>query len=377
MINKCELAIVGGGFMGLALAFTALEKGLKPVVFEKKEEDKLAPVREFGLVWPIGQRGQAFDWAMQSREVWLKLAKTLNFFGSASGSLHLAYHPEDLHVLEEFSHRLSSRSGRYQILTPEETMSLSPRVNPVGLEGALSSNTEATIDPKLAREQLLKYFKRQANIQIEYGCTIAHMEGNRLSDGKRTWEAERIFVCNGADFSLLYPEFFKSTFKRFQLQLLQLDAQGPGWTLGPSLAGGLSLLHYPSFSDCYSLEMLDQRLQKDWSTFHAQNIDVVISQSSRGHLFISDNKNYPPNTTIAEQEKMVAFILEYVKKLVRIPNPRISSIRSDIAAQPDSGRPILFHPSPEVTVINGMGNWGITLAFGLAIALLEQSTPIT
>ena len=70
--NKFDVAIVGAGIVGLAIAYIAAQKGQKVAVFERHPRAAGASVRNFGLIWPVGQpAGPALDRALRSREVWL------------------------------------------------------------------------------------------------------------------------------------------------------------------------------------------------------------------------------------------------------------------------------------------------------------------
>ncbi len=90
--NQTEVAIIGAGIVGLAHALAAAKKGQKVVVFERNPEAVGASIRNFGMVWPIGQPvGLLLNRALRSRKIWLEVADKAGFTADPCGSLHLAY----------------------------------------------------------------------------------------------------------------------------------------------------------------------------------------------------------------------------------------------------------------------------------------------
>src|SRR5882762_7676479 len=125
-----DLAIVGAGIVGLAHAYHALKKGLKVVLFEKEHFAVGASVRNFGMIWPIGQApGDGLELALRSRVYWMEVAKEAGFWLNPSGSLHVVYHRDEWEVLNEFVN-LYPTSYQTQLLSAAEILKKSPAVNP-------------------------------------------------------------------------------------------------------------------------------------------------------------------------------------------------------------------------------------------------------
>src|SRR5215471_8856364 len=104
--NQADLAIVGAGIMGLAHAYAAARRGLRVVVFERGLRASGASVRNFGLIWPIGQpAGPMHQMAMRSRAIWRQVLDEARLPYRAEGSLHLTYRDDEAAVAQEFAGR--------------------------------------------------------------------------------------------------------------------------------------------------------------------------------------------------------------------------------------------------------------------------------
>jgi D-hydroxyproline dehydrogenase subunit beta len=75
------VAVVGAGIVGLAHAYAAARRGQKVVLFERTNPAVGASIRNFGLIWPIGQpAGRLFQRALRSREIWRAISVEAGFW---------------------------------------------------------------------------------------------------------------------------------------------------------------------------------------------------------------------------------------------------------------------------------------------------------
>src|SRR6202161_3705100 len=104
--ERTDIAIVGAGIIGLAHAYVAARAGCKVSVFERNPAANGASIRNFGMVWPIGQpAGVMYQLALRSREIWLQLLKESGLPYLPTGSLHAAYRQDEAAVGQEFVER--------------------------------------------------------------------------------------------------------------------------------------------------------------------------------------------------------------------------------------------------------------------------------
>jgi FAD dependent oxidoreductase TIGR03364 len=380
MKRQADVAVIGGGIVGLAFAWTAARAGRSVVLFERDRQAQGASVRNFGMVWPIGQSpGTAHARALRSRELWRELAGQAGIALDPVGSLHLAYQADELAVLEEFVERSSDLGFDCGLLTPEETLRRSPSVQPVGLLGALWSPTEACVDPRQAIATIPGWLAETHGVQLRYGSQVLSIEMPevRCADGE-SWEVEQAVVCGGADFRTLFPEaFVGSGIRLCKLQMMRTKAQPNGWRLGPMLAGGLTLGHYSAFQVCPSLAALKRRFAETMPDFVRQGIHVMASQNFLGEVVIGDSHEYDDAIEPFDKPAIDDLILEYLKGMVRLPDWTIAARWHGIYAKHPTRLIFTSEPEPGVKVVTAPGGAGMTLSFGFAEELWNDWSQVS
>src|SRR5579864_8160659 len=124
--RKVDVAIVGAGIVGLAHAYLAAKAGRSVAVFERNPAATGASVRNFGMIWPIGQpAGPLRRMALRSREVWLEVLAQARIPYLPQGSLHVCYREDEAAVGKEFSEKAPALGYECAWLTPEETLAQS------------------------------------------------------------------------------------------------------------------------------------------------------------------------------------------------------------------------------------------------------------
>ena len=278
-----DIAIIGGGIIGLTLAYIASQRGLEVTVFERNSHSVGASIRNFGMVWPIGQApGKGLDRALRSREHWRKASDRCGFWRIENGSLHLAYAADEWLILLECYGGAVENGFRCSLLSADIVTSSYLGVYPSGLVGALRSETEIIVDPREVPVKLAAWLQGQPNTHILFNQAVQEIEDGRLLSNGQEWTFNQSFICCGSDLETLYPEVFQdSPLIKSKLQMLRTYPQPNGWRVGSSLCAGLTLAHYASFTDCPSLPAYKARIQAESPHFFDCGIHVIVSQNGK------------------------------------------------------------------------------------------------
>jgi FAD dependent oxidoreductase TIGR03364 len=368
-LQRADDAVIGGGIVGLATAYHLARQGRKVVLFERNTGAVGASVRNFGLLWPIGQApGAAYSRALRSREIWRELARGAGFGIGENGSLHLAHAADEWAVLEEFAATAAGNGyGGCALLPPRAVLDRSPGVRADGLRGGLWSPTEMTVDPREAVAALPGYLARQWGVTLRFGTAVNGLDFPSLRTRDERWQVGAAYVCGGADFETLYPEVFaRLPLTKCKLQMMRTAPQPGGWRLGPTLCGGLTLRHYAAFRHCPSLAVLNGRVSGEWPWVDQWGIHVMVTQNHLGELVIGDSHEYGPCPSPFDRDEIDRHILDYLATFAQAPDLRIAQRWHGVYPKPTNGATeLVLHPEPGVTVINGLGGAGMTLSFGL------------
>lgn len=358
--------VIGAGIVGLATTRALAERGYQVTVIERGAKATGASIRNFGMIWPIGQTdGGLYERAIRSKEIWMEICRESGIWHDPVGSLHLAYQKDELDVITELADIYNHRG--YSILSAEETKSRSVAANTQGLLGSLYSTDEVIIDPREAIAKLPQYLEEKYKVTFLWGKAATDVNFPSVYAGKEEFEADVIYVCSGADFETLYPEMFaQRALTRCKLQMMRMETQPGNWRMGPALCGGLSLMHYQAFKAATLLPALRARYEHELADYLKWGIHVMAAQNQHGEITIGDSHEYGAAPEPFDKNFINDLILDYLDKIAKFKNPRISESWNGVYAKLTNGETdLIMEPEQGVTIINGVGGAGMTLSFGL------------
>jgi FAD dependent oxidoreductase TIGR03364 len=374
MKNRSAI-VVGAGILGMATARALAINGFKVQVIERSQFSIGASIRNFGMLWPIGQPdGQLYDRAIRSREIWKEYLNSSSISFNSCGSLHLAYSNEEWDVLDELSNIFLDSGRPVNLITPEQISNRFDGINQTNLKGGLFSNDEVIIDPREGIRNLPPYLSQKFGIEFIWGTAISRVKPGSVFSGITRFDADLIFICSGSDFETLYPEVFnQQKITKCKLQMMRFVSDKPNYNLGTSICGGLSLLHYKSFTASKALETLKAKLQNELPEHLKWGIHVMVSQNMNGELTVGDSHEYGLDFDPFDKHFINQLILDYLKKMVHIDQWRLIESWNGIYPKMTNGKTDL-HIEVEngVHIVNGIGGNGMTLSFGFAEEIINK-----
>lgn len=372
MSDRYDVAIVGAGILGLAHAYHLARQGKRVAVFERGKRAEGASIRNFGMLWPIGQpAGPARNLALRSLEIWHDVLGESGLWHERTGSLHLAYHDDEYQVLHEF---LTSNPGHeLTMIDPQAVRNRAPAVRWEGLQGALWSPLETCMDPRLVIAGLPPFLHDRYGVDFHFETAMLGYDCPHVRTSVSEWSADRLIVCAGDDFQSLFPAAFRASgLVRCKLQMMRAQPATLGWRLGPMLAAGSTLRHYRAFEACPTLPSLHERFARERPAFDTFGIHVMASQNGLGELVLGDSHEYGDAIEPFNKQEIDDLILEYLATFLEMPPFQISARWHGTYAKHPSEPYFVARPAPGVTIVTGVGGAGMTLSFGLAEKIVKE-----
>lgn len=374
-MSSKQAIVIGAGIVGLATARALALKGFDVQVLERNSKAVGASVRNFGMVWPVGQpEGELYERALRSRSIWKEFSETGAFWSDAVGSLHLACNEKEWTVLNEL-YEIYKNDRPVQLLNADAVLRQSEAVVPENLKGGLYSADELIVDPREAIAALPALLEEKYNVQFHWNKCVSYIsDGTVYIGNEEQLDADVIFICSGADFETLYPESFNEyPLTKCKLQMMRVAPQPGNWRIGPALCGGLSLIHYKSFAAAPSLPQLKELYEAELSAYLEWGIHVMVSQNAHGELTIGDSHEYGDTHDPFDKAFINEMILDYLKRFAQFKDWRVIETWNGIYPKLTNGdTELFFSPEAGVYVLNGLGGAGMTLSFGLAEEVVKN-----
>lgn len=370
---KKKAIVVGAGIVGLSVARALADNGYAVTVVDKSDKAVGASVRNFGMVWPIGQPpGELYLLARKSAEIWKQVCDGTGMWYNQSGSLHVANNEIEWTIINELYDSFNKEGRPVQLLSKEKIAKLYPHVNQLTLFGGLYSSDELIVDPRIAVAHISKYLSELMKVQFVWNFAVTEIGEGYIKNSEQILKADYVFVCSGHEIETLFPAVFnKIPIIKCKLQMMRMEMPGAN-SIGTSVCGGLSLLHYSSFKQAPSLHLLRKFAEENFPLHLKFGIHVMVSQHEKGELTIGDSHEYGKTFDPFDRQDINDLIIQYLNRFMNASDWKFTDTWHGIYPKMTDGTSWFFHsPISRVYILNGLGGAGMTLSFGLAKKLID------
>ena len=365
-----DLAVIGGGVIGLAHAYAAARAGKRVAVIERDPRANGASIRNFGFITVTGQeRGDSWRLARRTRDVWAQIAGPAGLRIEQRGLYLTARSAEAIEVIEAF---LATEMGEgCRLVAPDEFRSVMGGLGGTDLKGALYSPHELRVESRDAIPALTAWLKDGLGV-VFFNETVAfETTPPRLRTSRGVIEAGACVVCPGDDFATLYPDRIAGYgLRRCRLSMLKLA--DPGFRLPGALMSDLSLTRYRGYAALPEARALEARLRAEQPSAYDNGVHLIVAQGADGGLIVGDCHHYdrlPGPFAPAEAERDI--LDEYARATGR-EAPPVLERWTGVYASSDERTYLIDEPEPGVRLVIVTSGTGASTGFGIAERVIGE-----
>jgi FAD dependent oxidoreductase TIGR03364 len=363
MTRPYDLAVIGGGIIGLAHAAMATRAGKRVVVIERDVRANGASIRNFGFITVTGQeRGDSWTLARRTRDVWAEIAPLAGIPIEHRGLYVTARSAEAMAVIAAF---LQTEMGEgCQPLSAAEFRDGCAGLGGAGLLGALYSPHELRVESRDAIP-LLAAWLAETGVTFLTETAVYAAAPPRLETSRGVVEAGAVVVCPGDDFSTLYPHRI-AAYGLTRCRLSMLKLADPGYRLPAALMSDLSLVRYRGYGALPEARALAAKLRAEQPRHFANGVHLIVAQGSDGTLIVGDSHHYadlpPPFAPVSAEDD----ILDEFARALGHPAPPVLERWTGTYAVAADRTYLIDTPAPDVRLVIVTSGTGASTGFAIA-----------
>ncbi len=365
-----DLAVVGGGVLGLAHALIAAQAGKRVAVIERDIRANGASVRNFGFITVTGQeRGESWRLARRTRDIWARTSPMAGIPIEQRGLYLTVRSAEAAAVIEAF---LATEMGEgCRLLSGPEFRGMASGFCGPDIKAALFSPHELRVESRIAIPALAAWLKETLGVVFFDETAVYEASPPKLRTSRGSIEAGAVVVCPGDDFATLYPDrIARYGLRRCRLSMLKLA--DPGVRLPGVVMSDLSLVRYRGYAALPPARALEARLRAELPSAFENGVHLIIAQGADGGLIVGDSHHYetlpaPFAPAVAERD----ILEEFTRATGRAPPPVIERWTGTYAVADDRTW-LLDTPSPGVRLVIVTSGTGASTAFGIAETVIAD-----
>jgi FAD dependent oxidoreductase TIGR03364 len=318
-----DLAVIGGGILGLAHAMAAARLGKTVIVIERDAAANGASIRNFGFITISGQaRGETWRRARRSREIWDAVAPRAGIDITQRGLLVSLRFDESLALAEAF---LETEMGEgCALLSRAEVMRRVPGLGESTLKGAFWSPHEVRVESREAIPRLTAWLAAEYGVTFQTRTAVLSVAPPRLETSRGPISAAAAVVCPGDDFVTLFPEAIAARgVDKSTLTMLRLA--DPGVPLPATLMSDLGLVRYLGYAELPAAALLRARLERTHAEALENGVHLIVAQGTDGQLIVGDSHHYGDRQDPFMNARVEALILDEFAAATGLTPPPVVS----------------------------------------------------
>lgn len=363
-----DLAVVGGGVVGLAHAFLAAKAGKRVAVIERDARANGASIRNFGFITVTGQeRGDSWRLARRTRDIWAEVADAANISVEQRGLLLTARSAEAIAVIEAF---LKTEMGEgCRRVEPAEFRARAGGLGGPDLMGALESPHELRLESRNAIPALAAWLEEALGVVFFRETVAFSATPPQLRTSRGVIEAGAVVVCPGDDFVTLYPDRIAGYGLR-KCRLSMLKLADPGLRLPSALMSDLSLIRYRGYAALPEARSLEAKLRREQPAHYEHGVHLIVAQGGDGGLIVGDSHHYDHLPGPFAPAAAEAAILDEYRRATGQDGPPVLERWTGVYAVADDRTYLIDTPEKDVRLVIVTSGTGASTGFGIAERVL-------
>lgn len=218
MQNTCDIAVVGGGLVGMAIAYGLVKRGQRVIVCDGEDTALRAARGNFGLVWVQGKGTQCHNyarWSLHSADLWRGFSDELEAKTGVKtgferpGGFNICQREEDLADRAAAMQGLRDGEPRlvFEVLDHKALAERIPAIGP-DVAGAIYSPNDGHVNPLYTLRALFAAFESCGGHYLP-GANVSAItpqaSGFRVQAGAQTIEAGKVVLAAGLGNRQLAP----------------------------------------------------------------------------------------------------------------------------------------------------------------------------
>jgi FAD dependent oxidoreductase TIGR03364 len=348
------------------------------LLLEKDNQPMLATVRNFGQIVPSGMGKEWFQFGVRGTEIYNTIQAEADISIRNNGSVYIASDADEQQLIHELKIEMDTRGYESILLSTSQCIDRWPALKSTYCKEGIFFPQEVSAEPNLLIHRLLQYCTSKfQNFVYQPGtpvveCSVRGSVSKVKTTFGKTYTAEKVIICNGGEFKLLFPELFeRSGIKVSKLQMLQTLVM-PEVEMEGNILTGLTIRRYESFQECPSyakLQTPDHLAElKKWG------IHLLFKKAIDGSVIIGDSHEYAASYEVeklgfGQNAYINQLMLAEAQRIVHFDVNKIASSWSGFYPQHNEKDIVEIDIEDRIHIRTAIGGKGMTTSAGYA----EQS----